>query len=205
LVDFTIVPQDCAREPSYFLGYFPQKSPRIHGLARAILRDNSKLRVSSHKGIFCLCAQRHFPQKSPRIHAQRHFCAKRPATYCCPSGLRVRALFKGGHKIIDYIEPGGAAERNGSLGIGDVIMGVDGIPAEKLTISDIDSLLTGQVCVCACVVYVCCVCVCVCVCMSVCVLCVSVCLCLCLCACACGCTCVDVYKTHMYTSSNTDV
>ena len=60
------------------------------------------------------------------------------------AGLRVRALFKGGHKIIDYIEPGGAAECNGSLEIGDVIMGVDGIPAEKLTVDDIESILTGQ-------------------------------------------------------------
>ena len=60
------------------------------------------------------------------------------------AGLRVRALFKGGHKIIEYIEPGGAASRNGTLEVGDVIMGVDGIPAEKLTVSDIESVLTGH-------------------------------------------------------------
>lgn len=72
----------------------------------------------------------------------------RVCTHTCRvngAGLRVRALFKGGHKVIDYIEPGGAAESNGSLEIGDVIMGVDGIPAEKLTVDDIESILTGQV------------------------------------------------------------
>ena len=60
------------------------------------------------------------------------------------AGLRVRSLFKGGHKVIDYIEPGGAADRNGTLEVGDVIMGVDGIPAERLTVSDIGSILAGQ-------------------------------------------------------------
>ena len=56
----------------------------------------------------------------------------------------MRALFKGGHKVVEYIEPGGAAERNGSLEVGDVIMGVDGIPAEKLSVADMESMLTGQ-------------------------------------------------------------
>ena len=34
------------------------------------------------------------------------------------AGVQVRALCKGGHKVIDYLEPGGSAERNASLHIG---------------------------------------------------------------------------------------
>ena len=59
------------------------------------------------------------------------------------AGLRVRALFKGGHKVIDYIEPGGGGDRTGALEVGDVIMAVDGMPAHTMSVKDMESILAG--------------------------------------------------------------
>ncbi|EKX38559.1 hypothetical protein GUITHDRAFT_165189 [Guillardia theta CCMP2712] len=59
------------------------------------------------------------------------------------AGIKLSCLEEGGHKIVVEIERGSGAARGGEVEVGDVIIGVDGMSVQHMTVADVEALMIG--------------------------------------------------------------